>query len=78
MLKNLFDWKKNPSSVFWIALPVFLIGVLLLGLRAYLEYKANGDLVYTWILLGGFAFLILALTPAYKMHMKRSKDVWLK
>jgi uncharacterized membrane protein (DUF485 family) len=64
-----FDWKTNPASVFWIALPLFFLGVGALGLRAFLELKQNGDVVYALIFGVAMMIFALAMVPVYKWYV---------
>jgi uncharacterized membrane protein YqjE len=61
-LNRLFNWKKYPASVFFLAIPLFMIGMSLMGTIAYLAWVA-GDKTYAWILLAGIGLLIFALWP---------------
>ena len=67
-LHALFNWKKNPASVFIFAIPLALIGLGSCFLVAYLQWKVNGDPVYALIVSGGMLLLGFGLWPLYKMH----------
>jgi len=66
-LSEIFNWKKNPHGVFFLAIPLAIMGFGLVGLRAFLELKLNGDPWYFVIALGGLALLIVALMPMRHM-----------
>lgn len=56
MINKLFDWKRNPASVFYIAIPLAVIAVGLLFMQAYLQYKLNDDIGY-FVIFGVFSIL---------------------
>lgn len=55
-INKLFDWKKNPSSVFYIVIPLALIAVGLFFMQAYLQYKINHTIGY-FVIFGIFTVL---------------------
>ncbi|KVP75442.1 hypothetical protein WJ96_06955 [Burkholderia ubonensis] len=69
-INSLFNWKQNPASVFFFAIPLALIGFGCLGAVAYFQWAMNGDLVYAGISLAGLILLVVALLPAYRMHRR--------
>jgi len=62
-LSTMFNWKKHPHGVFYTAIPLFMMAALLVGYRAYLELKLNGDPWYMVIALVGLALLLIGLWP---------------
>lgn len=64
----LFNWKANPASIFFLAIPLALIGLGSFALVAVLQWAYNGDPVYACIVLAGFVLLGIGLIPAYRMH----------
>lgn len=69
-LDELFNWKKNPKSVFFFALPLFVLGFALHVAYAYLQWTINGDIGYFYILLAGTALLCFGLWPIRKkLHL---------
>lgn len=67
-LNFLFNWKENPASVVFLAIPLALIGLGSVVMLAVLQWAYNGDPVYAGILLAGFVLLGIGLIPAYRMH----------
>lgn len=53
-INKLFDWKNNPASVFYVAIPLVVMAVGLLFAQAYLQYKLNDDIGY-FVILGIFS-----------------------
>lgn len=53
-LDRVFNWRKNPSSVFLLVIPLVALAVFFLVMQAYLQYKVNGDIGY-FVILGFFA-----------------------
>lgn len=66
-LSFIFNWRKNPSSVFILVIPLFLLGMTLMAVLAVLQMKLNQDPVYLYIFLGGIVLLALGLIPAFRM-----------
>lgn len=64
----LFNWKANPASIFFLAIPLALIGLGSFAMVAVLQWAYNGDPVYAYIVLAGFVLLGIGLIPAYRMH----------
>lgn len=67
-LNYLFNWKENPASIFFLAIPLALIGFGSVAMLAVLQWAYNGDPVYACILLAGLVLLGIGLVPAYRMH----------
>lgn len=76
-INKLFDWKKNPSSVFYLVIPLVALAVGLLFTQAYLQYKINNDIGY-FVILGFFVVLsAIVAVPMRRMwitHIKLSKS----
>lgn len=53
-LDRVFNWRKNPASVFLLVIPLVTLAVALLLSYAYLQYKVNDDIGY-FVILGIFA-----------------------
>lgn len=53
-INKLFDWKNNPASVFYVAIPLVVMAGGLLFAQAYLQYKLNDDIGY-FVILGIFS-----------------------
>lgn len=69
-LNRFFNWKKHPTSVFYVALPLFIIGVCALFARAVLELVWNGDPVYLIIDLLVVVAGAIALWPIREQILK--------
>lgn len=65
-LSTLFNWKKNPSSVFLFAIPLAFAGFFLHGLYAYLMWREHGQWGYSLIVLGALVLLGVGLWPVRK------------
>ena len=63
MLDQLFNWKKYPKSVFYIALPLAALGFILIFLRAAAEWVFHRDPWYIVIALVGCIILLIGLWP---------------
>ena len=61
MISKMFNWRKNPASVFYLAIPLAVFGFGCAGLVAYLHWKMNGDLVYAGIFIAGTILLVIGL-----------------
>lgn len=76
-INKLFDWKKNPGSVFYLVIPLVALAVGLLFTQAYLQYKINNDIGY-FVILGFFVVLsAIVSVPMRRMwitHIKLSKN----
>lgn len=80
MKKNIVDfvnkltgWRDHPESIFITAAPLATLAFACVFATAYLQYKVNGDMVYTYILIGGLVLLALGLYPVYKMYKNLKK-----
>lgn len=78
-LDRVFNWKKYPAGVFFLALPIAGLCIALMLLRAALEIYHKGD----WVYLGITAFFLVlgyfALLPAYRLHKALAiREQWLK
>jgi hypothetical protein len=67
-LSRLFNWKKNPASVFLFAIPLAVLGFGAMALRAILEWKLHGDPVYAGIVLAGLLLASLAATSLWRLR----------
>ena len=67
-IDKVFNWKKNPASVFFLALPLFFLGMAGMFLQAYLHYKLDGSIGYFVIVAIAVIALPLLLYPAFKIH----------
>ncbi len=65
-INQLFNWKKYPSSVFFLVVPLALIGFGSTLLVAILQMKLNGDPWYLVIFLAGIALFLFSLWPIRK------------
>lgn len=65
-INKLFDWRSNPSSVFYLVIPLVVLAVGLLFTQAYLQYKINNDIGY-FVILGFF----VALSAIVAVSMRR-------
>lgn len=72
-LKDMFNWKKYPANVFYLAIPLFLVAAVLMLLAAILHYKLNGDIGYLIIWLAGMALLVIGLVPAWRIYQATLK-----
>lgn len=76
-INKLFDWKKNPSSVFYLVIPLVALAVGLLFTQAYLQYKINNDVGY-FVILGFFvvlsAIVAVPMRRMWRTHIKLSKS----
>ncbi len=73
LLNYLFNWKDNPASVFWLAIPLFLSSYGLITYAAYLQWDLNGDPWYMVIALAGLALLAFGIWPVRKLLFKLLK-----
>jgi len=65
-INELFNWKKNPASVFLIAAPLAIIGFGLLFLNAMIHWLHNDDPWFLVIFAFGLFLLGLGLWPIRK------------
>lgn len=63
---NLFNWKKNPASVFYFALPLAFLGFFFHGMYAYLMWKEHGEWGYSVIVLTAILILGVCIWPVRK------------
>ena len=62
-MNRLFNWKRHPASVFFLAGPLALLCFGAVFARAILELAHNGDPWYLVIVAAGLALLVLGLWP---------------
>lgn len=76
-INKLFDWKKNPGSVFYLVIPLVALAVGLLFIQAYLQYKINNDIGY-FVILGFFvvlsAIVSVPMRRMWRTHINLSKN----
>lgn len=72
-LNKIFNWRKNPSSVFLFAIPLAAQGFFIIFWHSYLYYKETGSIGYFVISFLGFILLIVGLIPAYRIHKINKK-----
>jgi hypothetical protein len=65
---HLLNWRKNPGSAFYFAIPLFLLGMGLQLTYAIVMIKYGGDWTYLWILLA-----LNGLVGAGFLYTKRKK-----
>lgn len=65
IINKLFNWKTNPASVFYVAIPLAVIAVGLLFAQAYLQYKLNDDIGY-FVMFG--IFTVLCAIAGFQMR----------
>lgn len=70
---RVFNWKKYPNSVFFLAIPLVGLAFALLLLRGILEIKENGDWGYLIITVFGIILLIVAVVPLYRTLKQLNK-----
>lgn len=64
---HLFNWKKNPASVFLLAAPLAAIGFGLMLALALVHMVVNNDPWYLVIFAFGIGLLCLGLWPIRKL-----------
>lgn len=70
-IKDFFNWKKFPANVFYLAIPLALIGFSCEFMIAYLHWKNNGDMVYAYIVFAGMILLGIGLWPIRKFLLEQ-------
>lgn len=65
-ISNFFNWKDNPASVFFLVVPLALIGFGSMLALAIFQMKLNGDPWYFLIYSLGIALFIFAVWPIRK------------
>lgn len=66
-LDKLFNWKKNPASVFFFVVPLVILKFGFLLLFAGLQIYHNNDWVYLIITGTGLVVFCVAMIPMYKI-----------
>ncbi len=69
----LFNWRKHPASVFFLAIPLAAIGFGCLLLRGVLELVWHHDPVFLVIDIAGLVMLFVALWPIRKPLLRQLK-----
>lgn len=72
-LTYLFNWRKHPASVFFLAVPLFVSGFGFLWLYAFLMYKTADDIAYLILVSIATISLPVLLYPAFKIHLNTKK-----
>ena len=60
-LFDLFNWKKYPANVFYIALPLAVLGFICMMHVAILHIKLEHDYIYLYEWFGGMVLLAFGL-----------------
>jgi uncharacterized transporter YbjL len=66
-----FNWKKNPTSVLFLAIPLFLIGTGLAITFAVFQIMFNNDWNYLCILLAIFMLGSASIIQLIMIHRHR-------
>lgn len=72
-IEPIWNWRKHPKGVLLWAIPLFILGMFFLSLRAILEYIYHDDPWFLVILLGGCILGFVALRPAYVLYRNMEK-----
>lgn len=73
-IKNLFNWKEYPQNVFYLAIPLFVLGMSFAFLFAVLK-GLGGDWGYAIIFFSALALYIFALLKIFKVFGKIRKEL---
>lgn len=71
-LNTIFNWRKNPSSVFYLAIPLVGLFFIFSFMHAYFEYTLNGKYGYFVILA---FFVIIGSIMVFFMHNTYKKMI---
>ena len=74
MFERMWNWKKYPGSVWYVAGPLAVLAFGLHIARGVLELTRNGDPWFLVMALGGLALLVLALWPL-RRYLLRLNDL---
>ncbi len=66
-LLSFFNWKKHPTNVLYLALPLAVMGLALSALQAILEGEQFHRWGYALIWAAGMTLLGVALRPAWRL-----------
>ena len=66
IFERLWNWKKHPASVWYVAGPLAVLGLSVHLLRALIALRQNGDPWFLVIWLASIALLVFALWPVRK------------
>jgi len=71
-------WSQNPASVFWIAIPLAVIGFGLCLLRAVLLFRLTGSWAFLAIWGGVMGLFGMSLWSMLRLHRsaKALSEVW--
>jgi hypothetical protein len=67
-------WDKDPASVFYLVVPLALLGFGLMLAIAILHYEYDGDAVFLYIWIGMIVLLFVALIPGFRMMRYTAKQ----
>jgi hypothetical protein len=73
MHERFWNWKKYPSSVWYLAGPLAVLGFGLHIVRGIVELTQNGDPWFLVIAFCGVALLFIAVWPL-RAHLFRSNE----
>lgn len=65
-IARLFGWRENPSSVFWLVVPLASLGVMITFLQAYAMWRLFGDYWFFVIWTVGVVIGGVVLYPMYQ------------
>lgn len=66
--RGLFDWKNKPVNVFFVAIPLVLLGFAIVLLNGLIRYNQDGDMGLLFIWAVGIIVLFVSLIPAWRIH----------
>lgn len=66
-------WDKNPGSVFYIVIPLALLGFGLELAAAIMRYRVEHNPAFIYIWIGMVVLLVVALLPGFKMMRTMKK-----
>lgn len=69
-MNTVFNWKRHPASVFYIAAPLAILGMVMTFLSALLQYKLGNGFGFLVIWFVGLTLLIIGLIPAWRIYRK--------
>jgi peptidoglycan/LPS O-acetylase OafA/YrhL len=72
-LTKVFSWKHNPESIFYLAIPLAVMGFACMAVVAFLHWRENDDYVYAIIALVGLVLLVAGALPILKAIDQQSK-----
>jgi hypothetical protein len=60
-------WDQNPASVFYLVIPLAVLGFGLMLAQAYLRYRFEHNPVFLYIWAGMVVLLVVALIPGFRI-----------